>query len=210
MRDKFGCRLLFAGALCMAVRFCGAAEASPVSGNLAEAPPNTWVRLATEATGARMRPVFYFEPALKKFVVSGGEAFKEAHADTEYFDPATNAWTNVYPPGAPYKTERGPTDTAGVDWRRNNVPLKTDKNGVMRVIRGVNPYEWDPGIYAQWAFNPDEGKCVAYLLNATVSFDGKTGEWMDLKVPAFTKAHTSFASYGSLAWDPVNKESTLR
>lgn len=179
-----------------------AADAPQVS----NAPPNTWVKLSEEPSGFRLRPLFYYDPELKRFVASGGEGSRDAHADTEHFDLSALAWTNAYPSGAPYKVERGPSDAKGVDWRRENVPVVADKGGVMRIVRGINPYEWDPGLYGQWVFAREEGRCYANLLGATLMFDPKSSAWSNLKVPAFAKQHTSFASYGTWAWDPVNKE----
>jgi len=190
----------------IAMILLAAAPAAPESPKLKAAPANTWVRLGTEETGGREWPVFFFDPNLGKFVVSGGTARKQSHADTEHFDAGSGKWTNVYPAGAPYKAESGPTDAPGVDFRRNDVPLKADQNGVMRIVRGINPYEWDPGTFRQWAYHPDDGKVYAYLMDATLVLDPKAGAWADLKAPKFSQGHSSWLLYGALAYDPVNKE----
>jgi len=173
---------------------------------LKSAPANTWVKLSQEATGARDWPAFFHDPALGRFVVAGGSAKKTAHEDTEHFDPAAGKWTNVYPPGSAGKAESGPSDGQFAGFDRRDVPLKAAKDGVMRIVRGYNPYEWDPGLFRQWAYNPDDGKLYAYHFDATLTLDPKTGVWTNLKVPKFSKSTNCWLIYGTMAWDPVNKE----
>jgi len=197
---------LFTAWTCAAATVCSAGEAPAPTVRIANAPPNTWIKLADEPTGFRNRPLFYYDPNVKKFVASGGEAAKDAHADTEQFDLASGIWTNTYPPGGPELPAHGPSPTIPGEWHRKDGSLKADKNGVMRIVRSVNPYEWDPGLYRQWAFDPNDGKCYAYLLGATLSFDARTSTWTDLKLPKFSKDHTSFFQYGTMAFDPVNRE----
>ena len=36
--------------------------------------------------------------------------------------------------------------------------------------------------------------------------DPKTGVWTNLKVPKFSRSNNCWLIYGSMAWDPVNKE----
>jgi hypothetical protein len=173
---------------------------------LRDAPANTWVKLGSERTGARAWPVFYFDPKLGKFVVSGGEAKKEAHADTEHFDAGSATWVNVYPPDAPYRAASGPSDAPAMDFRANTVPLKADRAGVMRIVRNLNPYEWDPGLFHQWAYHPDDGRVYAYFMDATLVFDPKNSTWADMKVHKFSQSHNSWLIYGSLAHDPIHQQ----
>ncbi|HOX08920.1 MAG TPA: kelch repeat-containing protein, partial [Planctomycetota bacterium] len=101
----------------------------------------------------------------------------------------------------------GPNKAPWADFVTKTVPLMAAKDGVVRIIRGVNPYEWDPGLYNQWAFNPDDGKVYAYFFDATLTLDPKTGVWTDLKIPRFNQCRDYFRLiYGTLAYDPVNKE----
>ncbi len=76
----------------------------------------------------------------------------------------------------------------------------------MRIVRGLNPYEWDPGVFYQWLYNPDDSRLYAYLMDATLVFDPKTSAWADMKVPKFSQSHNSWLLYGELAYDPINKE----
>jgi hypothetical protein len=177
--------------------------ATAVDPRLRDAPANTWVKLAEEATGARDWPAFFFDPGQGKFVVSGGIAKKQAHPDTEQFDVAAGKWTHVVPSG---QAGSGPSDAPGAEFRGNTVPLLADKAGTMRIVRGLNPYEWDPGLYNQWAFNPDDGKVYAYHFDATLVLEPKTGIWTNLLVPRFSQSHGFRLLYGALAYDPVNKE----
>lgn len=173
---------------------------------LAEAAPNSWVKLAVDETGFRNRPLFYFDPHVKAFVVSGGEQSKDAHADTEHFDRAASVWRNAFPAGATVRPERGPAPGVPGEWYRKDGAVKRDKDGVARILRSVNPYEWDPGLYQQWAYNASDGMCYANLQGFTLRFDARTSEWADLKIPKFAKEHTSFFSYSTMAYDPVNKQ----
>ncbi|MCX7806477.1 MAG: kelch motif-containing protein, partial [Planctomycetota bacterium] len=177
-----------------------------INPRLKDAPPNTWVRLAEEQTGARAWPMFHFDPAGGRFVTSGGVPKGPAHFDTETFDPAEGRWRNAYPAGAPYGNESGPSDAPGVPFRENELPLKADANGVVRLVRGLNPYVWDPGFFHQSARCPADGKFYAYLFDATIRLDPATWRWEDLKVPRFSKGRNSWLLYGSMAWDPVNGE----
>jgi hypothetical protein len=197
------------GALLAAAPATRAADGSGAADNpaLKSAPANTWVRLGSEATGARDWPAFFYDPALGRFVVSGGAAKKDAHADTEHFDAAAGKWTNVHPPGSAGKAESGPSDAPGARFDRpGDLPLNAAKDGTMRIVRGMNPYVWDPGLFRQWAYNSDDGKLYAYHFDATLTLDPKTGAWTNLKVPRFSKSPNQWLIYGTLAWDPVNKE----
>ncbi len=207
----FGRRLLRSAALLVqAAAFLVAGEAgeaaAPVNPKLKDAPPNTWVMLTEERTGARAWPMFHFDPGCGRFVASGGVPKGPAHFDTEVFDAAEGRWRNAHPAGAPYKNGTGPSDAPGVSFRVNDLPLKADANGVPRLIRGLNPYEWDPGFFHQSARCSDDGKFYAYLFDTTIRLDTATWRWEDLKVPGFSKGRNSWLLYGSMAWDPVNKE----
>ena len=150
--------------------------------------------------------MLYFDPKLGRFVLTGGGARKQPHFDTELFDLETLKWANAYPVGAPYTAEAGPTDAPGVDIRDNEPGLKADKNGVMRILRALNPYGRDPGAFHQWAWCPDDGKLYAYFQDGTLAFDPKQRVWADLKVPRFSQCRDSWHIYGALAYDPINKE----
>jgi len=174
---------------------------------LSEAPPNTWVKLLEEVTGYRAWPMFYFDRNLNEFVLTAGEARKQPHFDTEFFDLKTLRWVNAYPAGAPYKSEAGPTDALSIDIRENEPGLKADKNGVMRILRALNPYCRDPGAFHQYAYCPDDGKLYTYFQDGTLAFDPKQRLWTDLKVPRFSQCQKeSWLIYGALAYDPINKE----
>lgn len=188
------------------VGLLAAAQSPPaVPPALQDAAPNTWVKLAEEASGGRDWPMFHVDPTNGRFVLSGGGHEGPVHFDTEIFDLASATWRNAYPQGAPYKNGSGPTDAPGVDFRDKFV-LKEDANGVVRLHRNLNPYGKEPGTYFQSAWNPDDGKLYAYYQDATLVFDPKSQQWTDLKVEKFSKSPDHTMVYGSLAYDPVNKE----
>jgi hypothetical protein len=174
-----------------------------------ELPANKWFRLVEEDTGARQWPAFWYDPGLKRFLLSAGVCRKQRHYDTEAFNVTTRKWSNLYPSGSPYKVVSGPTDARGVRFPIGQ-PLKTDAAGVMRILRGLNPYRCDPGIFFQYARSTKDGYLYAHLLEKTIRFDPGTRQWSDLKANRFSKAgnpvRKSWLIYGSLAYDPVNKE----
>jgi len=180
----------------------GAADPAP---SLKDAPVNTWVKLGEEPSGGRSWPMFHFDPALQQFIVSGGGHEGPVHYDTEFFDLAAAKWRNAYPKNTPYQKESGPTDAPNVDFRDKFV-LKEDANGVPRLHRALNPYGKEPGTYFQSVLNRDDGKIYAYYQDATLVYDPKTRQWTDLKVERFSKSPDFTLVYGSLAYDPINKE----
>jgi hypothetical protein len=169
------------------------------------AAPHTWVKLSEETSGGREWPMFHFVPSIGRFVLSGGGHEGPVHFDTEVFDLASATWRNAYPNNSPYKNETGPTDAPAVDFRDKFV-LKDDSNGVARLHRNLNPYGKEPGTYFQSTFAPDDGRIIAYYQDATLSYDPKLRQWEDLKVARFSKSPDFTLVYGSLAYDPVNKE----
>jgi hypothetical protein len=191
----------------LALLLAAAVRAADMPAAPGDAPPNTWVKVSAEATGWRNWPLLVFDPALGTFVISGGEAGKKPHADTERFDPAAAAWRNAYPAGAPYQAVSGPTDAAFVEIRETEPGLKVDKHGVMRILRAVNPYCRDPGLFNQYAFCPDDGLVYSYFQDGTLTLDPRTSVWADLKVPRFSRGRPGTCLlYGALAYDPVNQE----
>lgn len=174
---------------------------------LQDAPVNTWVKISEEATGTRDWPFFYFDSFRNKFMLHGGEPKGPAHFDTEQFDLALSKWSNVYSLKAPYKKESGPTDAPNLGFNDNEPGLKADKNGVMRILRGLNPYVRDPGMFYQGAFNSNDGNAFAYFQNGTINYNSKTQEWSDLKIPKFNKGSSeTWLIYGALAYDSINNE----
>ncbi len=198
---------LFAAIVFGAAAICGAAE-TPVSVKVEQTPVNTWVKIGEEETGARDWPVFFFDGKLGRFVMSGGGVNGKPHYDTEFFNAAVEQWVNAYPEGVPYRAPAGPTDAPDVNFNDEKKDvLKADANGVARIWRKINPYMRDPGMYHQWAVNGQDGVVYAYFQDATLRFDTATRLWTDLKTPPFSKARGGYAMlYGSLAFDPVNKE----
>lgn len=174
--------------------------------NLQDAPSNTWVKIAESPTGRRDWPLFYFDSINNKFMLHGGEPKGKSHFDVEQFDLSSSKWINAYPSGAPYKTESGPTDAPNTGFGDNEPGLKADKNGVTRILRGLNPYIRDPGMFFQGTFCPDSGKAYAYFQNGTICYDTKTLQWSDLKIPKFSKGNDTWLIYGSVAYDAINKE----
>ncbi|MCW8131988.1 MAG: hypothetical protein KIS92_16700, partial [Planctomycetota bacterium] len=172
----------------------------------AETPANTWVTLSEEDSGAREWPAFWYDARAKRFIASAGMGAGKPHFDTEAFDPAAGVWTNLYPEGAPYKVERGPTDAPPAGIKDGEPTLKPDANGVVRVQRAYNAYGRDSNVFYQFARSDADGSVYAYLLETTMRFDPATRAWTDLKANRYSQCRGSWLIYGALAYDPVNNE----
>jgi galactose oxidase-like protein len=190
--------------LCAMIVMCGAAWAA----TLDDAPANTWVQIhRSEKSGQRSSPIFFYEPAMKKFVLSGGVARGARHYDNEEFDLKTLKWTNAYPKGAPaeYAPESGPSKAPFFS-RRNEKKLRAwtkDAAGYLR-IPWWGSYGNSSMAYWQWTYDTDAKKLVAYIQNKTVIYDPATRLWSMTGVKPFSKG--TQMHWGSLCYDPINQE----
>ncbi len=184
------------------------AEAGSVADKLKAAPPNAWVKIHEFKTGGRASPMFFYEPKMKKFFLTGGRpgggyGKAKRHFDTEIFDPATCSWTNAYPDGAPYNAKSGVTDApAHANWR---VFFKPDKNGVSRIAMFGTAYGTCSRTHYQWAYDYDSGKLLALLYKQTASYDVKSRKWTVTGAGRIAKGGFAMI-WGSFCYDPVNKE----
>ncbi len=178
---------------------------APKSPKLKSAPANTWVKLAEEKSGGRDTPLFCYAPNVGKFILAGGVSRKPQHFDTEFFDAGAGKWTNAHPKNGPYRKESGPTDAPG----GGKGPFYTDKAGVARIRMSTDPSAYVTGtrLYFQYAFDAAGGKLYAYFHDRTGVYDPLGRKWSDLGAAGFSKTSKKCRLiYGSLAYDPVNKE----
>ncbi|MDD4888624.1 MAG: kelch repeat-containing protein [Phycisphaerae bacterium] len=201
--------IALASLLLIAVANAQTPAASPQVVSLKDAPANTWVRIAWSPTGGRAQPIFVYAPAIKKFVLAsgiqagGGEPPR--HYDTEEFDPTTAKWINAYPPGvAGSRPESGPV---GPEYSKAVAKLGYSgrqpffKDGdALRLAAGGQWAGYQTGF--EWCVNSDNGKVYAYLDGMTLAYDPAKRTWEDLKA----KPRTSCRLWGSMVYDPVNKE----
>ena len=185
-----------------------AEEATPAPASLGDAAPNTWVKLCESKTGGRSSPIFFYAPQLKRFVVTGGRpggnyAKGKPHYSTEHFDLAARAWTNAYPEGAPYKNASGVTDAPAP--KGNKSILGKDAQDRLEILRFASAYGTDTRAHNQWTFDPDSQTLYAYLFKRTIAYDAAKRAWSDLGTEAFNKGGYAMV-WGSLCYDPVNKE----
>ncbi len=182
---------------------------APESPALKAAPANTWVKLAEEPDGARDGALFCYAPNAGRFILAGGVAGKPQHFDTELFDAGAGKWVNAHPKDGPYKNESGLTDAPSSGYTGWPTPaFQTDKAGVTRIrMDGENAaYGTDTRLGFQYAFDPAGGKLYAYFCDITAAYDPLERKWTDLKAEKFSKTPRFALMYGSLAYDPVNKE----
>ena len=200
---------LVAGVLAARAPAAGESPAAPESPKLKGSAANAWVKLAEEPDGARDTPLFCYAPNLGRFILSGGIAGKPQRFDTELFDAGAGKWTNAHPKDGPYKNESGLTDAPSSGYTGWPTPaFQADKAGVSRIrMDGENAaYETDTRLHCQYAFDPAGGKLYAYFFDITAAYDPAERKWTDLKAAKFSKTSPFALMYGSLAYDPVNKE----
>lgn len=190
--------------------FWGAAwaeEAAPAPAAFDGAAPNTWVKLCESKTGGRSSPIFFYAPQLKRFVLTGGRpggtyGKGQPHYSTEHFDLVARAWTNAYPEGAPYKNASGVTDAPA---SKGKSILGKDAQNQLEILRFASAYGTDTRAHNQWAFDPGSQTLYAYLFNRTIAYDVGKRVWSDLGAEAFSQGGFAMV-WGSLCYDPVNKE----
>jgi hypothetical protein len=200
-----GCGAVLAAGMAMAQ-----APAVPATGvSLADAPLNTWVKLEETKTGGRVQPVFLYAGGIKKFILAAGMqatgGTPPRHYDTEEFDPAAGKWLNAYPAAvAAGRPESGPV---GEDYSKArekqgwNGPEWLYKDGdAMRLGAGG---QWlGTATTYDWCYVPDNGRIYVSIGSKLFAYDTKARTWEDLKTKPRAKANC----WGSLCYDPVNKE----
>lgn len=183
-----------------------------VNPKLQAAPVNTWVKILEEPSGVREWPIFYYAPNVNRFFLSAGiHRRAPRHFDTESFDLAAGKWINAYPDGAPYRKESGPTDAPASGFDEGNVskpPFLKDKNGVSRIRMDAyaEAYATDTCVHHQFVFDPDQKKLYTYYFNKTGVYDPVDRKWTELKAGRIGSWQRFPMMYGSLAYDPVNRE----
>ncbi len=175
---------------------------------LKSAPANEWVKIYEGKTGGRMSPVWYYDPQVKKFVLTGGANSWPLHWDNEEFDLASLKFINAYPQGIPADQctpAEGPSKYPHMP-RRGYRPCtlwRKDKNGLLRIPTFAG-YGDSSQAYHQYAYDPEGKRVVLYCRNKTMAYDPKTRKWTDTGAGAFSKG--SAMHWGSMCYDPVNKE----
>jgi hypothetical protein len=185
-----------------------AAAESELPEKLKSAPANEWVKLYERDTGGRQSPIWYYDAQIGKFVLTGGAFGWPVHWDNEEFDLATGKMINAYPAGLPEghgKPAAGPTQYPyppkqghgeSGRWRK-------DKNNLLRVPTFAG-YGASSQAYHQYAYDPEAKRVVLYCLNQTMAYDPQSRTWSNTGAGAFSKGH--HMKWGSMAYDPVNKE----
>lgn len=178
--------------------------------DLTEAAVNTWVPVAQSPTGWRDQPILIHAESIERIVMASGyqarSGVQPRHYDTEEFDPATFRWINAYPRDlAAGRPESGPVGEEYSEQRaqhgyhgregifyKDGDHLRLGAGGQWLETRG----------YQEWCYVPDDGKVYAYLHDQTLRYDPARRTWEDLQA----KPRTSCRIWGSMCYDPVNKE----
>jgi hypothetical protein len=153
--------------------------------------------------------MFIYVPNIKRFVAAagmqsyGGEGPR--HYDTEEFDLAALKWVNAYPAGvAGTRPESGPVGTAYSKERamagHNGGGLFYKDGEFLRVGAGG---QWlVTRVNYECCYVPDNGKAYLYVYDRMLCYDPAKRTWEDTNA----KPRTSCKIWGSMAYDPVNKE----
>lgn len=193
--------LLFASTL------LSAGEPAPI--DFKDAPPNTWGKVTESKTGMRDQPVFVYVPGIKKFVMASGmQSYGGApprHYDTEEFDLAAAKWINAYPSAvASGRPESGPVGDEYSKAREKmccSGPELFYKDG--ELLRPGCGGQWQTTkLNYEFTYVPDNGKVYAYTYDKTLCYDPVTRLWQDTGA----KPRPSCRIWGSMCYDPVNKE----
>jgi len=178
--------------------------ASASAADLAANPPNIWTQVDSSPTGGRNSPMFFYDATGKYFVLVGGTPTSgKQHFEVEHFNLGVDKWTNAYPPGAPWKTESGPTDAP--PFASDGKLLLVEAGGVTRMGMWNSAYGTDSRAHNQWAFAAGTDKLYCCLLNRTNCYDVAARVWSDTKAKPFSQGNFAMV-WGSMCYDPVNKE----
>ena len=210
-RCKDRLAVLLAGLVVFAgITGASGAETNASPDALKAAPPNTWVKVRESKTGARELPLFVYVPGIKKFVLASGmQAFwgtGPRNYDTEEFDLASGKWINAYPPavaaGRPESGPLGEDYSKAVEYMNNGGGGEMfHKDGALLRI-GCGGQWLTTRLNYEFAYVPENGKVYAYLYDKTICYDPVARTWQDLGAKPRTSCHI----WGSMCYDPVNKE----
>ncbi len=200
----------------LAACFLGAAvsTAAPAAepAGLANAQPNTWVKLVDSKTGGRQQPLFLYASGIKRFVLAGGSQgggydMIPRHYDTEEFDLAQAKWLNAYPAGL--EKDRPESGPVGEQYAKERMMHGNSGGGgtfykdgdQLRIVAGGQWAGVATNSFA-WCYVPDDGKIYLCPRGMMFVYDTAKRTWGDAK----TKPRGSNLVWGSMCHDPVNKE----
>lgn len=183
------------------------AAVEPLSVRLAETPPNRWVKVDEVESGGRNSPMLFYDAHREGVFLVGGTpggnyGNAKRHFEVEFFDPKSGAWSNLYPPNAPWKNLAGVTDAPAMG---NQAKPLREANGIVRLGMFPDAYGTDSRAHFQWAYAPDQRRLYAYLFNKTIFYDTAARTWQDSGAAPFSKGGFPMV-WGNMGYDPVNRE----
>ncbi|MBL8025642.1 MAG: hypothetical protein JNL74_04490 [Fibrobacteres bacterium] len=176
---------------------------------------NVWTKLTNNQVGNRLLPLLTYQPEDNRFRVTLG-------AVTDYyivqnFSLSEGRWINELPNDTLYgkwADSTGPARGTGLPSAfPYSSPFFNKVGGYMRPLTTSYTSHWGR-VYHQGAYCPDDGKIYFYMTNLTFTYDTRTRLWDSLSVngDALVTPPLDFQSmlrWGSLCYDPVNKEMVL-
>lgn len=176
-------------------------DSAPVAG--AQLAPNEWVKIEEHGAARRGGGALVYLANEKSFLLTLGTvgAWNDHGPfayDEQTFNLTRRQWTNRFPAGSAWKPEVGPCDAPKLP--HHGYRLKDGRLGL-----------WEGGFtaYTQYAMDTDRNKLVAYVNNHTIEYDATARAWKDLAPAAVPNGTGLDLWWGSLCYDPVNKEFVL-
>jgi len=186
----------------------GAAPAVSTPIRDAELTTNAWVKIEEHGAGRRQDPALVYLPREDAFLAALGALGawndrKEFSYDELTFRLATRTWTNRFPPGkegwGPAVGMVSPPAFRGHGFKMADV----EKNVRLGLLEG-RFYA-----YSQYALDTDRNRLVAYTMSHTLAYDPERRAWKDLAPSGDPNGGTFDLWWGSLCYDPVNREVVL-
>ena len=175
--------------------FCVSAMAA------AELPANRWVKLSERGIGPKSSPAMVYAPKLKRFVLIGGAIGRYPTGGPFPYDvlsaaPGSGEWRNEFPQGSGWTPEVGPAKVPA--WKGYRFSTKDEKGN-------VRPHMRHTVMYNQYCLDTDQNCVWAIIANHTMRLDLDTMKWEDLGYKSTPRG----LRWGSMCYDPVNKEVVL-
>ena len=196
--------------LLLALALVGGVNAAPPKVDLPErlsaTQPNTWVMLDVGGYGQRNSVGLVYLPEETRFVLLGGAYADTARYSEQTLDLAAGRWENRFPMTkvGEWGDVAGPASAPEFD---RSSAFK-DKQGTCRPNLAFG-YNHRMELWGNCAFDQARGKIVVpwHILKKTSEYDVKTNTWQ--LIDSADDAPGEFwddCVFGSMAYDPVNKE----
>jgi hypothetical protein len=177
---------------------------------------NTWTKVADSVIGERQFGCLVYLPHEQGFLLSMGvldERIDHAYPNVLYYQPQ-NRWINFLPHASLYGQW---ADSTGLAYN-NGLSTNSTFGSYYFIFKEIDGYlrpsihHSNSRMYYQYAYNTDDKKIYYYAGNRTFTYDTQNRLWDTLSPsihPAAGEGGTARLWWGSMCYDPVNKEIVL-